>query len=121
MLHRSETPVGHLGPWEPTQRYWRGNDPEFDIIARSNDGNRVLVGEAQWRAAGRTTRAPDSDSMRGSVDTISSIKNLQPIPVMFLPENPLPSGENAFSAENAFSVEKGFHCVNARTVIEVLR
>ena len=47
-LHRSNTALGKLGPWEPAQRYWRGHAPELDIVARSVDGQRLLVGEAKW-------------------------------------------------------------------------
>lgn len=115
MLHRGDTPVGQLGPWEPAQRYWRGNDPELDIVARSTDGKRVLVGEAKWRAAGRPGGTPDSDSLRAHVDTTPGIENLRPIPVMFLPDG------SPASSENVSSVENGFHWVNARTVLEVLR
>ncbi len=48
MLHRVETPLRQFGPFEPAQRYWRGNAPEFDVVARSIDGRRFLVGEAKW-------------------------------------------------------------------------
>ena len=47
-LHRTDCPLGQLGPWEPAQRYWRGNEPELDVVARSVDGRRLLVGEAKW-------------------------------------------------------------------------
>ena len=115
MLHRGDTPAGQLGPWEPAQRYWRGNDPELDIVARSTDGERVLVGEAKWRATGRPAGTPDSDSLRARVDTIPGIENLRLIPVMFLPDG------SPTSSENASSVEDGFHWVDAKTVLEVLR
>lgn len=48
LLHRSDTALGRLGPWEPAQRYWRGNAAELDIVARSVDGERLLIGEAKW-------------------------------------------------------------------------
>ena len=48
MLHQVETPLKQFGPFEPAQRYWRGNAPEFDVVARSVDGRRILVGEAKW-------------------------------------------------------------------------
>lgn len=47
-LHRTESPLGALGPWEPAQRYWRRNEPELDVVARSVDGKRLLVGEVKW-------------------------------------------------------------------------
>ena len=48
LLHRSDTTLAGLGPWEPAQRYWRGDAPELDVVARSVDGRRLLVGEVKW-------------------------------------------------------------------------
>ena len=48
LLHRGDSGLGQLGPWGPAQRYWRGNAPELDVVARSVDGRRLLVGEAKW-------------------------------------------------------------------------
>ena len=50
LLHQADTPLGALGPFEPAQRYWRGNAPEYDVVARAVDGRRLLVGEAKWTA-----------------------------------------------------------------------
>jgi AAA+ ATPase superfamily predicted ATPase len=41
------TPLGALGPWGPVSRWWRGGDPEWDLVSRSLDGRRILVGEAK--------------------------------------------------------------------------
>ena len=57
-LHRTGAPLGALGPWEPAQRYWRGSEPEVDLVARSVDGRRLLVGEAKWTTDRRSLRAP---------------------------------------------------------------
>jgi AAA+ ATPase superfamily predicted ATPase len=38
-------PVGELGPWQPARRYWRGAEPEWDILADSLDQRRILAGE----------------------------------------------------------------------------
>ena len=61
-LHHTDSPLGALGPWEPAQRYWRRNEPETDIVARSVDGKRLLVGEAKWRPGvqQRATRIPST-------------------------------------------------------------
>jgi AAA+ ATPase superfamily predicted ATPase len=47
--------LGRLGPWGPPSRWWQGNLPEWDIVAESVDGKRLLLGEARWsgRAVGR--------------------------------------------------------------------
>ena len=60
-----DSPLGRLGPWESAQRYWRGNDRELDIVARSVDGRRLLVGEAKWSSGA----APSADaSLPGARD-----------------------------------------------------
>lgn len=41
--------VGALGPWGPAARWWHKNEPEWDIVARSLDGRRLLLGEAKVR------------------------------------------------------------------------
>jgi AAA+ ATPase superfamily predicted ATPase len=41
------TPLGAIGPWGPASRWWRGGDPEWDLVSRSLDGRRLLVGEAK--------------------------------------------------------------------------
>jgi AAA+ ATPase superfamily predicted ATPase len=44
------TPLGARGPWGPAARWWRGNLPEWDVVAESVDGARLLLGEAKWSA-----------------------------------------------------------------------
>lgn len=41
---------GAVGLCEPASRWWRGNDPEWDIVSRSIDGATLLLGEAKWSA-----------------------------------------------------------------------
>ena len=62
-LHVNDGPLADLGPWEPARRYWHGNDPEYDIVARSVDGARVLVGEAHCKPA--TLRHASLSGCRG--------------------------------------------------------
>ena len=50
-LHRVVPAVAEIGPFTDAQRYWRGNDPELDIVAQSVAGRDILVGEAKWHAA----------------------------------------------------------------------
>lgn len=45
----ASSPVAALGPWGPASRWWHGNEPEWDVVARSLDGRRVLFGEAKTR------------------------------------------------------------------------
>lgn len=43
----ARTWCGAAGPWGPASRWWRGRSPEWDVVARSLDGQRVLLGEAK--------------------------------------------------------------------------
>jgi len=44
------------GAWQPPSRYWRGGEPEWDLIADAVGGGGVLVGEA-WFSARPATAA----------------------------------------------------------------
>ncbi len=110
LLHRSRAPLGRLGPWEPAQRYWRGNAPELDIVARSVDGRRLLVGEAKWtvRAAPRArANAPvDAKALRG----LPEADGRELVYALFVPE-----------AAGVKDGAGGTHFVDAETVMQVLR
>lgn len=34
--------------WGPARRYWRGSGPQWDVVALSDDGRRLLLGEVRW-------------------------------------------------------------------------
>jgi hypothetical protein len=48
--------LGRRGPWRPAQRYWRGTEPEWDLVADAADGTATLLGEA-WCCRRPVTRA----------------------------------------------------------------
>ena len=107
LLHRSDSSIAALGPWEPARRYWRGNDPEFDVVARSVDGTKVLVGEVKWDTTGRKAPSSWSNLPSVSLDALPGIETLEPVRVMFVPEG-------------SRSSDNGFHLLDARTVLSVL-
>jgi hypothetical protein len=47
-IHQGKSSLGALGPWQPARRYWKGSGPEWDVVAASLDGKRLLLGEAKW-------------------------------------------------------------------------
>lgn len=105
-LHRTDCSLADLGPWEPAQRYWRRNEPEYDVVARSVDGRRLLVGEAKW-----TQPLPAAAlRFRPRAPPVPGAAGLEVVPVAFAPRARLTPGE-----------EGGVHVVNARTVFDVLR
>ena len=107
MLHRADIPLARLGPWEPAQRYWRGNDPEFDVVARSTDGKRLLVGEVKWSCQARaTSRAVP----RVSQPNLPGAADCEIVHALFIPD-----------AAVGLDEESGACLVDAEAVMEVLR
>jgi AAA+ ATPase superfamily predicted ATPase len=53
-------PVARRGPWGPARRWWHGAAPEWDVVAESLDGRRLLLGEVKVGrgAAGRARTPP---------------------------------------------------------------
>lgn len=43
--------VSRLGEWSIASRWWRGNDPEWDVVAESLDRSKPLLGEVKVRAS----------------------------------------------------------------------
>ena len=43
-----ESVFGGAGHWGPALRYWKGNGPEWDLVASSLDGDELLLGEVKW-------------------------------------------------------------------------
>jgi hypothetical protein len=40
--------LGERGPWKPASRWWKGNEPEWDLVSESLDGRSLLLGEVKW-------------------------------------------------------------------------
>ncbi len=105
-LHRGDNALAGLGPWLPAQRYWRGNDPEFDLVSRSVDGRRLLVGEVKLSPPGTNVRIgprPGMAALPGAADC-------EIVSALFLPD--------ARTAEGADPVVR---VVDARSVFGVQR
>lgn len=49
-LRLPRTTVSGAKAWGPALRWWRGGMPEWDVISESEDGKRILLGEAKWSA-----------------------------------------------------------------------
>ena len=106
-LHRIDTPLARLGPWEPARRYWRGNAPELDVVARSVDGRRLLVGEAKWSArSGPVSRAGPLPGIGG----VPGTAGLEAVGIRFVAE-----------ASARIDASTGVHLVDAGDVLSVLR
>ena len=106
LLHQGDSALGRLGPWGPAQRYWRGNAPELDVVARSVDGRRLLVGEAKWTEGGRARRR----TARVAVPEMPGAEGCELVYALFVPEAAAEKDEAS-----------GVHLVGAKTVMGVLR
>ena len=104
-LHRTDSPLGALGPWEPAQRYWRRNEAELDLVARSVDGKRLLVGEVEWTEGS----SPGTLEMPGTAH-LPGVGTAEVIHARF---HPAP-------ARRRFQVT-GIHEITAETVLAALR
>ena len=82
-LHRLDIPIARLGPWEPAQRYWRGAAPELDVVARSVDGERLLVGEVKWS---RRTQAVSRATPRPALPRGLGAGDREIVHALFIPE-----------------------------------
>ena len=107
-LHRIDTP---LPPWDPGSR--RGATgaatplAELDVVARSVDGRRLLVGEAKWSA--RSGPVPRADPLPG-IGGVPGTAGLEAVGVRFVPE-----------ASVRTDASTGVHLVDASDVLSVLR
>ncbi|MDE0061977.1 MAG: ATP-binding protein [Gammaproteobacteria bacterium] len=84
LLHRADNALARFGPWLPAQRYWHGNNPEFDVVARSADGRRLLVGEVKWTARVTDIRPRP---LRG-MDVLPGVSDREVVTVLFVPDSP---------------------------------
>ena len=105
-LHRSGSALAGLGPWQPAQRYWRRGEPEYDVVARSVDGRRLLVGEVKW--SDRPVSAAKF-RFRWAPAPIPGSSGSAIVPVVFAPQG------------SAAGAPADLHVVDARTVLDVLR
>lgn len=54
---RARVPRLSGGAWKPAARWWKGNDPEWDVVSEAGDGSRLLLGEVQWSGRPMTAKA----------------------------------------------------------------
>lgn len=93
LLQKSDSPLAERGPWGPARRYWRGNSPEWDLVARSLDGRRLLLGEVKYHAQRATTgmvqRAANA-LLRKGVPDIPGCKDCDIVHAVFFPGSTAP-------------------------------
>ena len=113
LMGSSDTPLARHGPWAVARRYWRGNNPEWDVVALSLDGSRLLLGEAKWNAGPTSQKAIEAagrELMAKGVPDIHAGEKLQVVRVLFLPE-----------LGKGLESPPGMNLIDARTVLGCLR
>jgi AAA+ ATPase superfamily predicted ATPase len=99
-----------LPVWLPAQRFWHGNGPEWDIVARSADGRQQLLGEAKWhrgRDVKKTVRAAVAALLAKGRPPVREIADADVVRVVLVPDA-------------TPGVEQGVHVVNAEMVLRAL-
>ena len=112
-LHETSSDLGKLGPWEPAKRYWRGGEPEWNIVARSVDGRRLLLGEAKWSVGPKSRNqliGAFHELLKKGRPALKSIEKCETVYALFVPET-----------APAESLESSLYTVNAETVLDSLK
>lgn len=81
-------PLARKGPWLPAQRYWRGNEPEWDIVAASVDGSRLLLGDAWFTAKPATAAAVERTARELAARAAPPFKYREQVRALFVPTIP---------------------------------
>lgn len=87
---RSSSALARSGPWGPAGRWWKGGMPEWDIVAVSMDGKKLLLGEAKWRARPYTNRLLTTEIRRLTAKPApvlpTKYAGLEVVRALFVPE-----------------------------------
>jgi len=111
-LQKSDCPLAEKGPWGPARRYWRGNSPEWDLVARSLDGRRLLLGEVKYHAQRATpvmVQGAANALLRKGVPDIPGFKDCDIVHAVFSPHSTV-----------AAEIGQGVYQVTAATVLACL-
>ncbi len=114
-LSSDGTSLAKEGPWEPAGRYWSKNRPEWDIVARSVDGKRILLGEAKWLSEPADAKKMGSLAMEllaKGIPDIEACRNLAPVYALFVPEY---KGRSISTGKFV-----NLHIINAEDVVNAL-
>lgn len=80
--------LAQFGPWLPAGRFWRGRDPEWDVVSRSVDGKYLLLGEVKWSEKPISKLACKriaADLIRKGTPALQDVASLEIIRCIFVP------------------------------------
>jgi hypothetical protein len=82
--------LGGRGPWKTAARWWKGNEPEWDLVSESLDGESLLLGEVKWSAkpfgARALARARDELAARPRPSLPDVYDRHETVRALFVPE-----------------------------------
>jgi AAA+ ATPase superfamily predicted ATPase len=111
-LCRLAVPLLFKGTYGQAGRFWNAQGPEWDILARSNDGNNLLIGEAKW-----TLKAP---SRSWVYQTIEELKNKGTPPIQRRAQMQFKYALFLSQKPAGFQAPPGVSILDARDVVRVL-
>jgi AAA+ ATPase superfamily predicted ATPase len=92
-MHTERSPVrsalARYGPWLPAGRYWHGKGPEWDVVAKSADNKRLLLGEVKWSdrpVSDRGVRRAISGLIQKGIPPIDRPSGCEIVYAVFLPK-----------------------------------
>jgi AAA+ ATPase superfamily predicted ATPase len=94
-------------------RFWQNKGPEWDVLAKEQEGLAMLIGEAKW-----TTKTPSptwiyktiQDLKNKGIPPIAHSANTQFVYVLFVPEKP-----------KGLKLPQGIKVVDAKDVLQALK
>lgn len=89
-------------PWGVASRWWRGNDPEWDLVAQSFDGKKILLGEAKLQVPSveKALRALHERQ----VPAVPGIEKMEVIRKLFVMEGE--TGDGVVTGEELLGMER---------------
>ncbi|OGV72794.1 MAG: hypothetical protein A3K19_28365 [Lentisphaerae bacterium RIFOXYB12_FULL_65_16] len=106
-------PLAKLGPWTPARRFWHGSGPEWDVVSRSLDGQRLLLGEVKWLAqpaSADTISAVAAELTRKGRPATAAARQAQLVNAVFVPD-----------VEPNAVIPPNLHVLDAKSVLAALR
>ena len=88
-LVSSRSALAQAGPFGPAGRYWEPGGKEWDIVALSSDGKKILLGEVKWSDSGdpgRATGKAVTDLLRKGMPKNKQWAHLEPVFAVFVPQ-----------------------------------
>ena len=88
LLDPAASGLGRRGPFGPAGRRWEPGGPEWDVVALSLDGTRLLLGEVKWKdgeASARFVQRAAAELMAKGRPRHRAWQDLEVVHALFVP------------------------------------